>query len=104
MEITINNQTIKLKYTFRGFMAYEQITNEAFNPTGLKNLITLFYAFVMVSDNQLTITFDEFIDWLDENPNKLNDFSNFIAENNERQNSLSPKPTEEVKGETDPKN
>ncbi len=104
MEITINNQTIKLKYSFRGFMAYEQITNEAFNPTSLKNLITLFYSFVMISDNQLTITFDEFIDWLDENPNKLNDFSKFIAENNERQNSLSPKPTEEVKGETDPKN
>ena len=104
MEITINNQTIKLKYSFRGFMAYEQITNEAFKPDGLKSLITLFYSFVMVSDNQLSITFDEFIDWLDENPNKLNDFSNFIAENNERQNNLSPKPTEEVKGETDPKN
>lgn len=104
MEITINNQTIKLKYSFRGFMAYEQITNEAFKPDGLKSLITLFYSFVMVSDNQLSITFDEFIDWLDENPNKLNDFSNFIAENNERQNTLSPKPTEEVKGETDPKN
>lgn len=104
MEITINNQTIKLKYSFRGFMAYEQITNEAFKPDGLNSLITLFYSFVMVSDTSLSITFDEFIDWLDENPNKLNDFSNFIAENNERQNSLSPKPTEEVKGEADPKN
>lgn len=104
MEIVINNKTIKLKYSFRGFMAYEQITNEAFKPDGLKSLITLFYSFVMVSDNQLSITFDEFIDWLDENPNKLNDFSNFIAENNERQNSLSPKPTEKVEGETDSKN
>lgn len=104
MEIVINNKTIKLKYSFRGFMAYEQITNEAFKPDGLKSLITLFYSFVMVSDNQLSITFDEFIDWLDENPNKLNDFSNFIAENNERQNSLSPKPTKKVEGETDSKN
>lgn len=91
MKLIVQDKEINIKYSFKGFMAYEQITGESFKPQGLSEIITLFYSMVMTSNNNLTITFDEFIDWLDENPEKLSEFSIFLAENVKRQEELAPK-------------
>lgn len=100
MKLNIQEKEINIKYSFKGFMAYEQITGESFKPQGLKEIITLFYSMVMTSNNELSITFDEFIDWLDENPLKLNEFTNFLAENTKRAEELAPKDNrEEIKGD-----
>ena len=100
MKLNIQNKEINIKYSFKGFMAYEQITGESFKPQGLNEIITLFYSMVMTSNNDLTITFDEFIDWLDENPEQLNNFSTFLVENTKRVEALSPKNNDkEVKGD-----
>lgn len=100
MKLNIQNKEINIKYSFKGFMAYEQITGESFKPQGLNEIITLFYSMVMTSNNDLTITFDEFIDWLDENPEQLNNFSTFLVENTKRVEALSPKDNnKEVKGD-----
>lgn len=102
MKILIQDREINIKYSFRGFMAYEQITGESFKPQGMKEVITLFYSMVMTADNELSITFDEFIDWLDENPEQLNNFSTFLVENTKRVEALAPKDNkEEVKGDNE---
>lgn len=97
MKLNIQDKEINIKYSFKGFMAYEQITGESFKPQGLKEIITLFYAMVMTANNELSITFDDFIDWLDANPTALNEFTNFLSDNTKRQNELSPEQKEEVK-------
>lgn len=97
MVITIENKEITLKYSFKGYMIYEQLMEESFKPTGMKEIITLFYSMCMASCKDLTITFDSFIDWLDENPKMLGDFSTWISSNITRDNELSPITDSEVK-------
>lgn len=100
MIIKIQEQEIKLRYTLRGYMIFEQITEHSFNGKGMSDFITLFYSMVMASNKDITITFDEFLDWLDLNPETLSEFSNWITDNIRKQNELSPK-KEEVKETSD---
>ena len=68
MLLKIDNKEITLKYTLRGYMIFEQVTNHSFNGVGMSDFVILFYSMLMASDKELTITFDDFIDYLDENP------------------------------------
>lgn len=80
MNIEINNITVELKYTFRAFIIYEEITNDNFTPKGMKEMITMFYSVVMASYKDFTLTFDEFIEWLDLHPESLNEFAQWLGE------------------------
>lgn len=91
MIININNKEINLKYSFRGYMIFEQITNHSFSGNGMSDFITLFYSMMMGSDKELTITFDEFVEWLDMNPDKLQEFSEWVTDNITKQNTLTNK-------------
>lgn len=80
MEVTIKERTIALKYTFRALMIYENITQKSFNPQGLTDVITFFYSVVIASAKDSIISFEDFIDWIDDNPNKLNEFSQWLTD------------------------
>ena len=97
MKIQISDTTIELKYSFRAYMIYEQITDGSFTPKGMKEIITFFYSVVMGSNKNLTITLDDFIDWLDSNPEMINNFSTWLADNINRQNELAPKEEKNIK-------
>ena len=84
MTITINNATFELKQTLRSLFIYEKITNEIFNPSTLTNIVIYFYSVVMASNKNLTITFDDFTDWLDANINELNNFTKWLADVNNK--------------------
>lgn len=79
MNININNTEIQLKYSYRAFIIYETIADESFNGKGLKELITMYYAVVMASNKDISITFDDFVDWLDESQT-LDEFVKWFAE------------------------
>lgn len=78
MKIKIDNKEIELKYSFRALMFYEKICGEVFAPKGLNEMIYFFYAVVVSSDYNLNLDFENFMDWLDEKPNELNEFSNWL--------------------------
>lgn len=88
MEIIIKDTTIKLKMSFMAFILYEEQTNKSFSPNNLSSMLRFFYCIVLASNKNLTITFDEFIDELDEHPQLLSDFSNWVIEQNNFQNQL----------------
>ena len=79
MNITINGTEYALKYTFRALMIYEKIAGETFGGKGISEILIYFYSTILASNQDVTLTFDTFIDWLDENPNALNDFSKWLA-------------------------
>ena len=83
MKINIKDKEIELKKTFRSYVIYESITDKIFNPKTMSDIITYFYSVVLASDRNLELTFDQFIDWLDENENALNDFEKWLTEINE---------------------
>ena len=78
MKIKIKNQEIELKRTMRSFIAYEQITNKPFNPKNLTDLIVYFYSVVIASKPDAEINLNEFISFLDENPDLFQEFNEWI--------------------------
>jgi hypothetical protein len=78
MKITINEKEIELKYSLRSMIMYENITDKTFNPSTMSDVITFFYCIVVASAKDYSIKFDDFLDYLDENPNLINDFGNWI--------------------------
>ena len=74
MKINIKNQEIELTYSMRIYILFENITNKSLSFEVMQSytsLIVLFYSSVLASIQKqklnLTISYDEFMDWLDEN-------------------------------------
>lgn len=84
MRISIYNKEVELKQTLRALFIYEKITNEMFNPSTLTNIVIYFYSVVMASDKNLAISFEEFTDWLDNNMTELTNFTNWLAQVNNK--------------------
>lgn len=97
MEITIKNKTITLKRTFRSLIAYESATGKAFNPKTVTESIMYFYCVIIASDMELELTYDEFMDWLDDNPTALQDFTQWLIEQTEIESKLTKKKTVRTK-------
>lgn len=91
MNITIGEKTIELKQTMRSLLIYENIKGEGFNPSTLENLLTFFYSCVIASSKDYSIQFDEFMDVLDENPSLFEDFTNWLVEINDNQETIKKK-------------
>ena len=91
MKIKIQEKEIELKKTFRSYVIYESITDKIFAPKTMSDIITYFYSVILASDRNLELTFDEFIDWLDENENALNDFEQWLTKINEVDSQLQSK-------------
>lgn len=81
MNININDREIELRYTFRAHILYENITGETFTPGGLSSIINFFYATIMATDRDSTLDYEEFLDWLDENAEKLKEFATWLTKN-----------------------
>ena len=100
MKVNINNKEVELKYSFRSMIIYEKITNESFSPKGITEIINYFYSTVMASDKTLELGYEEFIDYLDENPERLTEFNEWLVKVTERNKKIEG----EQKGEdVDPK-
>lgn len=98
MTIQINQKEIELKYSFRALMIFENITKRSFNPSTVSDIVIFFYSVVLGSDRNINIEFDDFIDWLDDSPEKMNEFSEWLTSVINKNKSLSPEVSEkEVK-------
>lgn len=93
MTITINNKEINLKKTFRSVIAYEQATKGTFNPTTISETIMYFYCVIIASDTELEITYDDFLNWLDDNPTALKEFTQWLIKVNEIESTTTKKKT-----------
>jgi len=74
MKILINGKEIELHYSLRMFVLYENIMQKSLNPEDMQfmnNMIALFYSAVQATCTKLkieyTATYEEFIDFIDEN-------------------------------------
>ena len=79
MEIVIKGNKVSLKYSFRALMIYENITQKSFNLKGISDVVVFFYSVVVASTKDTTLSFADFIDWLDEQPTAINDFSMWLT-------------------------
>lgn len=79
MKIKFYEQEIELKYCFKAYMLYEKIENKSFQPKGLYDIIVFFYCVCMASDKNFNTTFDDFLEYLDQYPNLVTEFSGWLT-------------------------
>lgn len=88
MTFKIKDKEYELKYSIRAMMMYENITGESFNPSNLTNVLTFFYCMVVSSSKDYSYTFEEFLDYIDENPTFINDITEWIGNTNKVEDTL----------------
>jgi len=89
MQITLNKKKITLKYTLRAMMMYENMTQKSFSPNTITDVITFMYCVVIASSKDYSITFDQFIDYIDEHPETMTKFAEWIQDTGNVQADLS---------------
>lgn len=99
MKIKIQGKDVELKRSLRSMIFYESLAGKPFEPKQLVDIITYFYSVVMSSERTLTITLDEFVDLLDENPQLLIDFSTWLAKVFELESQIKAAKEDEKKKE-----
>ena len=65
----MNIKELKLKYTNRALMIFEQLSNKPFEIKNLTDQYVFFYSVILANNKDVSLTFDEFIDMLDEDEN-----------------------------------
>ena len=83
MKVQILGRDIELKATFRAYIIFENITGKSFQQLStLADVLTFFYATILGSAKTTDISFDAFLDFIDENPNVVTEFSEWMAGSN----------------------
>lgn len=90
MTFNINGKEYQLKYSFRALMIYENITHKAFNPKTITDMIVFFYSIILAANKGCELMFEEFMDWIDDNPESVNDFSTWLTQIFTQQQEISP--------------
>lgn len=97
MTIKIKDREVTLKYSFRALMLYENIQKKSFNPETTTDVLVFMFCVIMGSDKDIDLDFNEFLDMVDENPNLVIMFSNWLTAEINKQNTLSPEEEEDEK-------
>lgn len=84
----------ELKYSFRAMMIYENITKKSFNPKTITDIIVFFYSILVSSGKGDSFEFDNFMEILDSQPEKLTEFSEWLTNIFTMNQQLSPVDTE----------
>jgi len=90
MNIEYKGKSYNLKWSFRALMIYENITKKSFSPKTISDVIIFFYSILCASAKGDTIQFDDFMNYVDENPQSIAEFSEWLRQVFESQNVLSP--------------
>lgn len=82
MKLNIKDKEIELKYSIRALLMYENMTDKTFSTsTLLTDMIVFMYCIVISSSKDYSLSFDDFIDYLDENPNAIQEFAEWLKNN-----------------------
>ena len=88
MTIKINDKEIELKQTIRSLLMYESIKGESYQPKNLNDILLYIYCVVVASSKDYSLSYDDFIDWVDDNPDELTQIVKFIQDTQQNQNNI----------------
>lgn len=107
MQIIYKGHQLTLRESFLNYIAYEEMTGESFNPKGLKDIISYFYACVYAASydmSDVVLNWKEFIEFLDKEPEKLEEFEKWLlAERTKQTDMISNEQPEEEEAEAEDK-
>lgn len=93
----IKNKEYKLKYTLRALFIYEQITGKVFSMQTITDEYLFFYCVLAANNPDMNLTFDDLIDAIDEDPNIMIQFLQFMKSELDKQNIFITNTTDDKK-------
>lgn len=84
MKIQIKNKEVELKNKMRSLLVYEQITNKPFNPSTITDMMIYFYSVILACEPSIELTFSEFMDLIDDEPNLFDSFQSWLIKEGEK--------------------
>lgn len=103
MKLTINNHEYEFKYTIRAMFIYEQITGHSFNIDTTLDQYIFMYSMLLANNPDNIVSWDDFIDELDNNPKLMFDFLDYLNAYSESRN-IFRNPEEETDDTDEKKN
>lgn len=85
-QIEINGTKYNVKNTIRSLFIFEQITKKSFKIETVLDNYVFFYSMILANNKDCTLTWDEFVDCVDNDPNiliKLTEMLNDEQQKNE---------------------
>lgn len=76
--IKINGQDYKVKYTIRALFMYERLYGKTFEMNSTEDSFHFFFAMIKANNPEATITWDEFLDAIDEDSTIAIAFTNIL--------------------------
>lgn len=77
-KIVINDIEYKYKYSIRALFIFEKIAGKIFSLNGLMDFYIFYYSMILANNPDAVLSFDEFIDACDENPEISIEFSSYL--------------------------
>jgi hypothetical protein len=76
----IQGKEYKIKVTLRAMMIFEQITGKAFEVKNTMDEMLYFYSILLANNPDCNISFESFINELDDNPKLITEFKDLLLE------------------------
>ncbi len=80
MIINYNNKEITLKFSFRSDMLFEDATGKTFTAQNESEWLQYFFCTLVAITKDETLKFDDFLDWISENPTVFYDFIEWYSD------------------------
>lgn len=74
MKVNIHDKEIEMKFSFKGEMLFEAISGESFAAKNTTEWIQIMFCYIIAIEGDGFIKFEDFIKYLDENPDKIYEF------------------------------
>lgn len=98
MNIKVKDKELTIKNSLRNYLIFESITERSFVGNTLEDIILLFFSSTLAqAKDTISISYDEFLDLLDEQPNLITEYIKWLTEVNTNNNEISKHTEKEVK-------
>ena len=98
--ILINGKEYPIKYGIRSMLIAEQITQKPFSLDNMNEQLVFLYSCLLAANNELSMSYEEFLDAIDEDMSIIIRFGQYLAEQQKKEkNILKDKGTKKKKKE-----
>lgn len=95
MTINLFDKTVELKFSFKAEMLFETINDKTFTAQTTTEWVEYLFCVIIAQLGDGAVKYDEFLKWLDENPDVIFDFMEWYTETMTEINRMRSKKVEE---------
>ena len=86
--ILINGKEYPIKYGIRSMLIQEQITQKPFSLENMNEQLVFLYSCLLAANNELTMSYEEFLDAIDEDMSIIIRFGQYLAEQQKKEKNI----------------